>query len=120
VSRDPKRLRAYQLAHGLVLGVFRHSPKLPPEQRYIITRQLQRAALSVALNLVEGCARHRLSEYRHFVNIALGSARETEYLLSLIEGLHLLDAPALSECRSCCDALVGSLQNLMTALDRME
>jgi four helix bundle protein len=120
MSRDPKRLRAYHLAHALALTVFRHSSSLPPSQRFVIQQQLQRAALSVPCNIVEGCARRRLPEYRHFANIALGSAHETGYLIQLATELGYLPGAATTECRDCCAAVVGALQNLMKALEHME
>ena len=107
------------IAHALVLAVFRHSAALPAHQRFVIQPQLQRAALSVPCNIVEGSARRGVNEYRHFVSIALGSAREAEYLVAVASELGYLTAPAVEECRNCCDAVIGSLQNLMRALDGM-
>jgi four helix bundle protein len=117
MSRDPNRLKAFHLAHALVLTIFRHTHLLPREQRYVLQPQLQRAALSITCNLVEGCARRTLGEYRHFVNISLASARETAYLLSLAQELQYLPASVIQECRNRSNAVVGSLQNLHTALE---
>jgi len=103
-----------------VLAVFRHHDAFPPDQRFVVRQQLQRAALSVACNIVEGCARRTLNEYRHFVNVALASARETAYLVALSAELGYLTRPADEECRNICEAVVGSLQNLTTALEQMD
>jgi len=119
VSRDPKNLRAYHLAHTLVLVVFRHAHNFPREQRFVIQQQLQRAAVSITCNLVEGCARRTTSEYRHSINIALGSAREAAYLIDLAGELSYLPPPVLHDCRICCHQVVGCLQNLMGALEEM-
>ena len=119
MSRDPKRLRAYHLSHELVVAVFRHAHSFPREQRFLVQQQLQRAVLSIPCNVVEGCARRTAREYRHFVNIALGSAREAAYLIDLSGELSYLPAHAVDECRIRCDAVVACLQNLMKALERM-
>jgi four helix bundle protein len=119
VSRDPKNLRAYHLTHALVLIVFRHANAFPRDQRFVIQQQLQRAALSIACNLVEGCARRTAAEYRQFVNIALGSAREAAYLIDLAGELSYLPDPVVRDCRICCQRVVGSLQNLLRALEAM-
>ena len=117
MSRDPKRLRAFHFAHSLVLAVFRHSAALPPHQRYVIQCQLQRATLSIACNLVEGCSRSGLKEYRHFVSTALASAREAEYLVCTATELGYLPPSAAQDCKNRCNVVVGSLQNLLNALN---
>ena len=116
VSRDPAKLRVYHESHALVLSVFRHCSGFPREQRYIIQQQLQRAVLSIVCNLVEGCARRSASEYRQFVNIALGSAREAAYLVDLTAELSYLPQSVTDDCRIRCKRVVGSLQNLMRVL----
>jgi four helix bundle protein len=120
VSRDPAKLRVYHESHALVLSVFRHCGDFPREQRYIISQQLQRAALSTVCNLVEGCSRRSASEYRQFVNIALGSAREAAYLIDLSAELSYLPQPIADDCRKRCKRVVGSLQNLLRALEGFE
>jgi four helix bundle protein len=118
VSRDPAKLRVYHESHALVVSVFRHSGGFPREQRYVIQQQLQRAALSIVCNLVEGCARRSAHEYRQFVNVALGSAREAAYLIDLSAELSYLPKPVTDDCGIRCKRVVGSLQNLMRALER--
>ncbi len=53
----------------------------PKEEIYGITSQLRRAGLSVPTNIVEDYGRQGNKELKQFVNIALGSLAETEYLL---------------------------------------
>ena len=118
MSRDPAKLRVYHESHALVLSVFRQADVFPREQRYVIQQQLQRAALSIVCNLVEGCARRTASEYRQFVNIALGSAREAAYLIDLSAELLYLPQPAADDCKIRCKRVVGSLQNLLRALEK--
>jgi len=47
---------------------------------YGLTGQLRRAASSIPTDISEGCGRNSDTEFNHFLNIALGSASETEYL----------------------------------------
>lgn len=53
----------------------------PKNEIYGLTSQLRRAILSVALNIVEGFSRNNKNEFRHFLNISLGSLAESDYLL---------------------------------------
>jgi four helix bundle protein len=53
------------------------------EELYGLTSQIRRASSSIPTNISEGCGRNSDKEFNQFLNIALGSACETEYLLIL-------------------------------------
>lgn len=55
----------------------------PKEELYVLTPQMRRAALSVASNIVEGCALAGHAEYVRHLNIAMGSLRELGYDISV-------------------------------------
>lgn len=75
------KLRIWQRSHRLVLAVYRATKVFPVEERYGLTSQLRRAALSVPANVVEGSKRASSRDYSHFLNIAEGSLAEAEYLI---------------------------------------
>jgi four helix bundle protein len=74
-----ERLATWQEAHRLVLMVYRASQNMPASERYGLTTQVRRSAVSVASNLVEGAMRTGRPEFRRFVGIALGSFLELHY-----------------------------------------
>jgi four helix bundle protein len=80
-------LKVWQRAHTLVLEVYRLTATFPAEERFGLTAQLRRAAISVAANLAEGSKRQHNRDYARFLNVAEGSAAEAEYLLLLSRDL---------------------------------
>ena len=88
--RDPHKLSAFQLADQLAVAVYEHTARMPPDERFGLTMQIRRAAVSIPSNIVEGCSRNSESDYLRFLDMALGSACELEYQLSLALRLGLL------------------------------
>lgn len=87
--RDYRKLEAFQRAHQLVLAVYRLTKAFPAEERFGLTSQLRRAAISITSNIVEGSARDSESEYRRFIEIAHASSWEVEYQIQLAVELEL-------------------------------
>lgn len=76
-----RKLIAWQKANELAHKVYDLTLNFPRSELFGITSQLQRAALSVPTNIVEGHARNNKNEFRRFLSISLGSLAEAEYLL---------------------------------------
>lgn len=75
--RDYKKLDVWKKSHEMYLYIKRNiTVKFPKEERYELTSQLQRAALSVPLNIVEGCGRFTDKDFAHFLDNSLGSINE--------------------------------------------
>ena len=90
--RNPEELEAFRWADELVLLVYELTTKFPSEERYGLTSQIRRAAVSVSSNLVEGCSRESQVEFRRFVEMSLGSAMELAHQLSLARRVNLCAA----------------------------
>lgn len=88
--RDHTKLRAFEVADELVLLVYEHTREFPRGEQFGLTSQLRRAAVSIASNIVEGCARQSPGDYLRFLDMAYGSSRELEYQLSLARRLGYL------------------------------
>jgi len=85
-------LRVWQRSHAAALQVYRISSRFPIDERFGLTSQLRRAALSVPTNIAEGSKRVTSQEYARFLNIAEGSVAETEYLLMVSRDLGYISA----------------------------
>ncbi len=88
--QDFRKLRVWEKAHSQALDVYKETAEFPPEERFGLTSQLRRAAVSVPANISEGCGRGSGSDVARFFQIAMGSASELEYLLLLAHELGLL------------------------------
>ena len=115
--RDHRKLRASTLADELALAVYRATRSFPKDELFGLSAQMRRAAVSVASNIVEGCARHTTAEYLRFLDMAYGSACELQYQLSLSARLGYLgdasDQPILrsaQETAKVLNGLIGSLR----------
>ena len=89
--RDFKKYDIWQLSHELTLEVYKITSTFPKEELFGISSQLRRATSSIPTNISEGCGRNSDKEFNQFLNIALGSALETEYLFILSKDLHYLN-----------------------------
>ena len=114
MSRDEKKLNVFSLADALVLDVYGTTRAFPRQERFGLQSQVRRAAVSVATNIVEGCARRTHRDYVHFLTVALGSACETKYLLGLS---HRLGFHADANLIDRADHVSRGLQKLIDALE---
>ncbi|WP_395061251.1 four helix bundle protein [Flavobacterium sp.] len=95
--RDFKKYEIWQLSHSLTLEVYKITSNFPKQETYGLTSQIRRATASIPTNISEGCGRNSDKEFNHFLNIALGSANETEYLLILSKDLNYITEELFSE-----------------------
>ena len=79
-----ERFEAWKLAHELALEIYRISERWPAAERYQLTSQVRRAALSVPTNIAEGSAKKGVREFGRYLDIARGSLSELSYLLGLV------------------------------------
>jgi len=98
-----ERFEAWKVAHQLALEINRITAQWPVTERYQLTAQTRRAALSAPTNIAEGAARRGPREFRRFLDIARGSLSELSYLLLFSRDLGILDEQTfrnLSELRN--------------------
>ncbi|MBI2188682.1 MAG: four helix bundle protein [Acidobacteria bacterium] len=83
-------LKVWQQAMGLVEDVYRVTSQFPLDERFGLTAQLRRAAVSIPSNIGEGRRRKRQRAYLHYLDIALGSQGEVEVQLEIARRLGFL------------------------------
>ena len=81
--QDFRKLNVWEKAHELTLLIYKITKKFPKEEMFSLTSQIRRASSSIPTNIAEGCGRGTDKNFARFVQIAMGSASELEYLILL-------------------------------------
>lgn len=76
--------------HEITLKIYNLTKVFPREEMYSLTNQVRRCSSSIPANIAEGCGKNGKNDFARFLNIALGSANETEYFLLLAKDLGYL------------------------------
>jgi four helix bundle protein len=113
-----KNLEVWQVAMTLAKTVYELTAGFPREERYGLSSQLQRAAVSIPSNVAEGNARTTTRDYARFVSMALGSSAELQTQLLLSQELSLGEEGARVAALDMCDRVGQMLLRLHQALKR--
>lgn len=85
-----KDLKVWVKSHEITLKIYSLTKGFPKEEVYSLTNQVRRCSSSIPANIAEGCGKNTKNDFGRFLNIALGSANETEYFLLLAKDLGYL------------------------------
>jgi four helix bundle protein len=110
------QLHVWQRSIDLVCEAYRITKALPADERFGLSAQLRRAAVSVACNIAEGAARYGRKELVRHLSIARGSLKEVEALLIILERLRYATAAELLTARGYCDEISRMLHVLRKRL----
>ena len=91
------KLDIFEVSKSFVLNCYRETKTFPPEEKFGIVQQIRRAALSVHLNVAEGCSRRSATERKRFYEIARGSAIEIDAALDIAVELNYTTKERLYE-----------------------
>lgn len=111
-----KDLIVWQRAMELVMAVYALTKEFPLEERYGLSAQMRRAAVSIPSNIAEGSKRAGKKEFRNFLSIALGSGAELETQLDLAERLAFVKKESAQKAFS----LLGECMKMLSTLIRTQ
>lgn len=74
-----------------VTDIYRLTEDFPGEEKFGLTTQIRRAAVSIPSNIAEGAARNSKKEFAQFLYISLGSLSEVETQLEIARNLNYID-----------------------------
>jgi four helix bundle protein len=111
-----RNLKVWQLAMLLVEDVYRVTTTFPVQERFGLTSQLRRAAVSVPSNIGEGKRRKREKVFAHHLDIALGSQGELEVQLELAKRVGFLRERDYSRLQSQTEEVGRMLNGLISSI----
>jgi four helix bundle protein len=109
---DYRRLLVWKRSHALTLTIYQLTQTLPKGELYGLVAQLRRSAASIPANIAEGCGRNMPGDMTRFLRIALGSANETDYWVTLARDLGYIHPTRA-------DTLGGELSHIRRMLTRL-
>jgi four helix bundle protein len=115
--RSFKELRVWQRSYALCVEVYRLTNRFPREERFGLTAQIRRAAVSAPSNIAEGYSRDTTRDYVRFLWMARGSLAELETQLMVASELQFTEQEesrkmleGINEIQRMLNALIRSLQ----------
>ena len=93
--RNFRKLKIWEQGIVLVKEIYKISQKLPTDEKFGLRSQITRAAVSIPSNIAEGSSRNSETEFKRFLEIAIGSLFEVETQLIIIQELGLMSSEEL-------------------------
>lgn len=115
--RSYKDLKFWQTARQTGLKTVVLTRRLPrTRDAWVITDQVIRSAFSIGANITEGFGKYKGKEYSRFLQISLGSARETEYWLEILKDLYPKFSKNIDEILSLNEQTIKMLVSTLKSL----
>ena len=108
-----KELVLWQKAMKLAEETYKLAGLLPKEERFALSDQMRRAAISIPSNIAEGQARNSTKEFANFLSFARGSTAEPETQLMLCVRLGYLQQTQINATQNLCDEVGRMLTTLI-------
>lgn len=109
-----ERLAVWQKSRLLVKKIYALTNEFPEREKFGLSDQLRRAAVSIPSNLAEGSGRMSIKEKIHFCEISYGSLMEVMCQLILSKDLGIISDTSINELRP----MIEDIGNMLSAYRR--
>ncbi|WP_316846320.1 four helix bundle protein [Pedobacter psychrodurus] len=113
-----KELKIWNKAIDLAVDVYKATSTFPNDERFGLTSQSRRAAVSIPSNIAEGAGRNSIKEFNHFLGIANGSSYELQTQLVIANRLAILESEILDPLLTQIDELQKMTYGFQQMLDK--
>ena len=107
-----EKLEVWQIARQLAGSIYKRTQSYPPDEKYSLTSQIRRSAISVSANIAEGSTRSTAKDQAYFTTIAFSSLMELFNHLVISSDLGYISEAELTEYRKRIQTLSVKLSNL--------
>jgi len=83
MAHNYKELQFWKRSKKLCVSIYQSTSNFPQEEKFGITNQIRRSAVSIPSNIAGGSSRSSIKDFRRFIEISMGSAYELETQLSI-------------------------------------
>lgn len=111
-------LKIWNKAIDLTVDVYKATASFPSDERYGLTSQSRRAAVSIPSNIAEGAGRNSMKEFNQFLGVANGSSYELQTQLVIANRLAMLDIELLNPLLIKIDELQKMTYGFQQMLDK--
>ena len=118
--RPHEKLEVWSKSVDFVVAVYRATESFPKEEKFGLTSQIRRAAVSIPANIAEGAGRQSIKEFMQFLSIAQGSASEVATELLIAHRLNYMSTEAFTVLRNSLDDIGRMIVGLTQHLKRKE
>ncbi|QOW09696.1 four helix bundle protein [Kaistella flava (ex Peng et al. 2021)] len=87
-----KKLKIWNDSIDLCVDVYQALANMPNDEKYGLSSQIKRSAVSIPSNIAEGAGRDTNPQFSHFLNIAYGSSYELQTQLIISERLNFISS----------------------------
>ena len=111
-----EKLEVWKNARSFVTSIYETTKVFPSDEKYGLTSQIRRSALSIMANIAEGMSRKTTKEKKRFINIAYGSAIETLNFIIIAQDLNLITTEDYHTLRKDLEYIANQLNALHRTL----
>ncbi|MDP2764914.1 MAG: four helix bundle protein [Brevundimonas sp.] len=115
--RHYRDLLVWQKSVSWVEAIYAATRGWPQDERFGLTSQVRRAAVTVPSNIEEGCARRSTAEFVRFLSIARGSRAEVETQIIIATRLRYLEQKSQTSLLEAADEISRMLAGLIAKLE---
>ena len=109
-------LIVWQKSISLVKKIYEISRNFPEEERFVLTPQIRRSAISISSNIAEGYGRRSSKDYIRFLQISIGSLYELSTQIEIVSSLEYLSDNILGEIQTDLIEIEKMLNSLITKI----